>query len=93
MNGDAFSIKAPKCSKKCAATLKGNSLPEEMFLEYFLFFEDFGAPQWIRCRHSSYAEIWAQRYTCNSPKFWPKSGICICDILLCSLKSLNVGLN
>ena len=35
MNGDAFSIKAPKeCSKKFAAILKGNSLPEEMILEY-----------------------------------------------------------
>ena len=35
MNGDTFSIKAPKeCSKKFVATLKGNSLPEEMFLEY-----------------------------------------------------------
>ena len=30
-----FSIKAPKeCSKKFAAFLKANSLPEEMFLEY-----------------------------------------------------------
>ena len=39
MNGDAFSIKAPKeCSKKFAAILKGNLLPEEMFLGYFLSF-------------------------------------------------------
>ena len=38
MNGDAFSIKAPKeCSKKFAANLKGNSLPEATFLEYILF--------------------------------------------------------
>ena len=37
MNGDTFSIKAPKeCSKKFAATFKGNSLPEEMFLEHYL---------------------------------------------------------
>ena len=35
MNGDAFSIKAPKeCSKKFAAIFRGSSLPEEMFLEY-----------------------------------------------------------
>ena len=35
MNGDTFSTKALKeCSKKFAATLKGNSLPEDMFLEY-----------------------------------------------------------
>ena len=35
MNGDTFSIKAPKeCSKKFAATFKEKSLPEEMFLEY-----------------------------------------------------------
>ena len=35
MNGDTFSMKVPKeCSKNFAATLKGNSLPEEMFLEY-----------------------------------------------------------
>ena len=27
-----------KCSKKFVATLKGNSLPEEMFLEFFFFF-------------------------------------------------------
>ena len=32
MNGDAFSIKAPKeCSEKLAATLRGKSLPEETF--------------------------------------------------------------
>ena len=35
MNGDTFSIKAPKqCSKKLLPFLKGNSLPEEMFLEH-----------------------------------------------------------
>ena len=35
MNGNTFSIKAPKeCSKKFVATFKGNSLPEEKFLEY-----------------------------------------------------------
>ena len=35
MNGDTFSIEAPQeCSKKFAATWKGTSLPEEMFLEY-----------------------------------------------------------
>ena len=35
MNGNTFSIKAPKeCSKKFVPLLKGNSLPEEMFLEY-----------------------------------------------------------
>ena len=37
MNGDTFSIKEPEeCSEKFAATFKGNSLPEEMFLEYYL---------------------------------------------------------
>ena len=46
MNGDAFSIKAPKeCSKKFAAILKGNSLPRGSVLRiFFLFLEDFGAP-------------------------------------------------
>ena len=35
MNGNAFSIKAPKeCSKKLAATLSGKFLPKEMILEY-----------------------------------------------------------
>ena len=34
MNGDTFSIKTPKnCSKKFVAILKGNSLPEDIFLE------------------------------------------------------------
>ena len=42
MNGDTFSIKAPKeSSKKFAATLKGNSFPEEMFLEHFFVLRKF----------------------------------------------------
>ena len=42
MNGSSFSTKAPKeCSKKFAATLEENSLPEEMFLEYFLVLTGF----------------------------------------------------
>ena len=35
MNGDTFSIKAPKnVLRSLLPLLKGNSLPEEMFLEY-----------------------------------------------------------
>ena len=46
MNGDTFSIKAPKeCSKKFAATFKGKFLPRGNALRIFsLFLEDFGAP-------------------------------------------------
>ena len=46
MNGDAFSIKAPKeCSKKFAATLGGKFLTRGNVLRiFFLFLEDFGAP-------------------------------------------------
>ena len=46
MNGDTFSIKAPKeCSKKFGATLKGKSLTRGNVLRiFFLFLEDFGAP-------------------------------------------------
>ena len=46
MNGDTFSIKAPKeCSKKFAATFKGKFLTRGNFLRiFFLFLEDFGAP-------------------------------------------------
>ena len=46
MNGDTFSIKAPKeCSKKFAATLKGKFLTRENVLRLsVLFLEDFGAP-------------------------------------------------
>ena len=43
MTGDTFSIKAPKeYSKKFAATVKGNPLPEGMFLEYSLVVRRFG---------------------------------------------------
>ena len=46
MNGDTFSIKAPKeCSKKFAATFKGKLLTRGNVLRiFFLFLEDFGAP-------------------------------------------------
>ena len=46
MNGDTFSIKAPKeCSKKFVAAFKGQFLTRENVLRiFFLFFEDFGAP-------------------------------------------------
>ena len=46
MNGDAFSINAPEeCSKKFAATFKGNFLTRGNVLRiFFLFLEDFGAP-------------------------------------------------
>ena len=46
MNGDTFSIKAPKeCSKKFAATFKGKFLTRGNVLRiFFLFLEDFGAP-------------------------------------------------
>ena len=46
MNGDTFSIKAPKaCSKKLAATFKGQFLTRGNVLRiFFLFLEDFGAP-------------------------------------------------
>ena len=46
MNGDTFSIKAPKeCSKKSAATSKGKFLTRGNVLRIFFFFlEDFGAP-------------------------------------------------
>ena len=55
MNGDTFSIKAPKeCSKKFAATFKGKFLTRGNVLRTFsLFLEDFGAPLQKRCRHSS----------------------------------------
>ena len=42
MNGNNFSLKAPRdCSKKFATILKGKSLPEDMFSEYSLFLEIF----------------------------------------------------
>ena len=46
MNGDTFSIKAPKeCSKKFATTFKGKFLTRGNVLRIFLLFlEDFGAP-------------------------------------------------
>ena len=46
MNGDAFSIKAPKeCSKKFAATFQGKFLTRGNVLKIvFLFFADFVAP-------------------------------------------------
>ena len=46
MNGDTFSIKAPKeCSMKFAATFKGKLLTRGNVLRIlFLFLEDFGAP-------------------------------------------------
>ena len=46
MNGDTFSIKAPKeCSKKFAATFKGKIPTRGNVLRIFLLFlEDFGAP-------------------------------------------------
>ena len=46
MNGDTFSIKAPKeCSKKFAAFLKREFLTRGNLLRIFLLFlEDFGAP-------------------------------------------------
>ena len=57
MNGDAFSIKAPKeCSKKFAATFKGKLLKGNFLRIFFFFLEDFGAPLWKRCRHSSYSD-------------------------------------
>ena len=45
MNGDTFSIKAPKeCSKKFAATFKGKFLTGGNVLRiFFLLLEDFGA--------------------------------------------------
>ena len=58
MNGDAFSIKAPKeCSKKFVAALKGKSLTRGNVLRIFLLFsEDFWAPLQKRCRHSCCSE-------------------------------------
>ena len=46
MNGDTFSIKAPKeGSKKFVATFKGKFLTREKVLRiFFLFLEDFGVP-------------------------------------------------
>ena len=46
MNGDTFSIKAPKeCSKKFAATLEGKTLTRGNVLRIlFLFLDDFGVP-------------------------------------------------
>ena len=46
MNGDTFSIKAPKeCSKKFAAPFKGKVLTRGDVLRIFFFFlEDLGAP-------------------------------------------------
>ena len=58
MNGDTFSIKAPKeCSKKFAATFTGIFLTRRNVLRiFFLFLEDLGAPLWKRCRHSGYSD-------------------------------------
>ena len=44
MNGDTFSIKAPKeCSKKFAAIFKGKFLTRGNVLSiFFMFLEDFG---------------------------------------------------
>ena len=46
MNGDTFSIKAPKeCSKKFAAIFKGKFLTRGNLLRiFFLFLKEFGAP-------------------------------------------------
>ena len=46
VNGDAFSLKAPKeCSEKFASTFKGKFLTRGSVLRIFiLFLEDFGAP-------------------------------------------------
>ena len=46
MNGDTFSIKAPKeCSKKFAATFQGKFLTRVNVLRiFFLFLEDFAVP-------------------------------------------------
>ena len=46
MNGDTFSIKAPKeCSEKFAASFKGEFLTRGNVLRiFFLFLEGFGAP-------------------------------------------------
>ena len=46
MNGDTFSIKAPKeCSKKFVATFKRKFLTRGNVLRiFFLFLEDFRAP-------------------------------------------------
>ena len=59
MNGDTFSIKAPKeCSKIFAATFKGKFLTRGNVLTKFLsFLEDFGMPLWKRCRHSRYSDF------------------------------------
>ena len=59
MNGDTFSRKAPReCSKKFAATFKGKFLTRENALRiFFSFLEDFGAPLWKRCRHSSCSDL------------------------------------
>ena len=46
MNGNTFSIKAPKeCPKKFAASFKGEFLTREHVLRiFFLFLDDFGVP-------------------------------------------------
>ena len=46
MNGDTFSIEAPKeCPKKLAATFQGKILTRGNVLRiFFLFLEDFGVP-------------------------------------------------
>ena len=46
MNGDTFSIKAPKeCSKKFAAIFQGKFLTRGNVLRiFFLFLEDLGVP-------------------------------------------------
>ena len=58
MNGDTFSIKAPKeCSKKFGATLRRKFLTRGNVLRiFFLFLEDLGVPQKKRCRHSSHSD-------------------------------------
>ena len=61
MNGDTFSMKAPKeCSEKFVATFKGKILTRGNVLRIFLLFlEDFGAPLCKRCRHSSYSDLFS----------------------------------
>ena len=59
MNGDTFSIKAPKeCSKKFAATFQEKFLTRgNVLIMFFLFLEDVGLPLLKRRRLSSYSEI------------------------------------
>ena len=80
MNGDAFSIKAPKeCSKKFAATFEGNFHTRGKVLRiFFLFLEDFGEEK--QHKHKLFCPDFSRTFLTLTPgrpcvkKFLPITG-------------------